>query len=171
MSGKNSLYVTCCISAMTILLASWNSSSSVHVGFRAANWSATLLCSRIHTVCMTARSTCSLALESPALKQVMVRVGSWHSPRLLGRRERPLTFWTLKKKQTCQDGHYLKIEATIDTFRHSDQTPWKYSSKFLSTSCRNSKLPRYHFIAQNSSYYTPVQYFTILQTFRNIYNI
>ena len=55
----------CWYSAITILLASWNTVSSLQVGLSPANSSATLLCSLIQMVCITNRFVCSLTLKSP----------------------------------------------------------------------------------------------------------
>ena len=55
----------CCISAITIRLASSNKIVSFHVGLTAANALATRLCSRCQRVCMTVNCGCSVTLESP----------------------------------------------------------------------------------------------------------
>lgn len=64
-AGINSLYVICCISAMTIRLASSKRIVSFHVGLTPANTWATRLCSRTQIVCITISCGCSVALESP----------------------------------------------------------------------------------------------------------
>lgn len=63
--GSHSWYVMCCISAMTILLASWYSRSSDHKGFSEPRISATRLCSLRSRVCSRARVGVWLTLPSP----------------------------------------------------------------------------------------------------------
>ena len=55
-TGSHSLYVICCISAPTILRASWKSLSSFHCGFNECNLLAIRLCSRTQITCNVDRA-------------------------------------------------------------------------------------------------------------------
>lgn len=77
--GSHSLYAMCCSSATTIRLDSWKIASSLQLGLSAPRAAATLLCSRIHRVCITASCGCSLTRPSPALKHENWPWSSVHS--------------------------------------------------------------------------------------------
>ena len=64
-TGRYSLYVMCCSSAMRTRRASWNNFSSFHCGFRRYSSSASRLCSRKKRVCMAVNPMSWLTLESP----------------------------------------------------------------------------------------------------------